>query len=543
MNGSGGAMPKKNLLTIALLLAVLTCLLAGDEGRLRLGRRRLRGQQPDAALARRSRADLVPAGLRTAVLPPGPHDLLDRVPPLGASAVRLPPRQRPAARNRFPADRRGPARASCSGGLARRRGVRPPPRPRGVGRLDHGAQERPLGGLLPPRDARLLPFRAPRRGSDSGDRPAALVSPLDRALPLRPPLEDRHGDAARVALAARDLEAGSTHARGRGRPPAVLRARRPLRLRHRVDGAPPRGGARGGLVPLVSRANPRGGARGLVLRLETGLAGRSDIHLPALEDCARGGRAVAVPARRRRDDHRPLERAAAPGSRAARGRAVLRRNAHAGPGFLRRLPDAILLRRRSLPVPCFHRPDRPRGGGSFARARHAQAPPGRPRRGARGTRGRAPSARRRDRPSMPCLRESGDPLAGHHRAQSRMLDGAAQSRDGLRGPRGDRSGHRAVPQGGRDPSRSREFPLQPCDDARASGGPRGRPPELRGGASDPSGLRRGVEQYGQRSHSSGQDRRRDRTATGRRSRWIRGTHRPTAIWVSLKAARATRVRR
>ena len=64
------------------------------------------------------------------------------------------------------------------------------------------------------------------------------------------------------------------------------------------------------------------------------------------------------PGRGARGGRGALRAARAARPRAARGVLLLRRHAGAGARLLRRLPDALLVRRRSLPVPGEHRPDR-----------------------------------------------------------------------------------------------------------------------------------------------------------------------------------------
>ena len=158
------------LLVLALTLVTFLAYRPAWHGGAALGRRRA----PDpsrAAVARRPRAHLARARGDAAVLPAHPHRLLAPAPALGRRHVRVPPRQHLASPRHRPASPRDPPDPADQGRVPGRRRLRPPPRPRRIGRLDHRAEEHPGGSALRRRGAGVSPVRRHAAGNGPGPRP------------------------------------------------------------------------------------------------------------------------------------------------------------------------------------------------------------------------------------------------------------------------------------------------------------------------------------------------------------------------------------
>ena len=153
--------PHDGSVALALALLVAVSLFPGVAGRLRLGRRDLRRGAGDPRRLRAAQ-HLGLAGRhqeRGPLLAARLFQLLVGAQAVGAEPGRLPRRQHRPAPAQLPAalaPHAAPAGARRSGD---RGGVRRASRARGVGGLDHRAQGRAVGAVLPGRGAGLDPFR------------------------------------------------------------------------------------------------------------------------------------------------------------------------------------------------------------------------------------------------------------------------------------------------------------------------------------------------------------------------------------------------
>ncbi len=129
---------------------------AGARRGLHLERRHLSHRESHAGRPRRPPPHLDAAAGERAVLPDGVHVVLGREAPLGPRPVRVPPRQRAAARRFGPPALAAPRAPGAARRVARGRRVRAPPDVRGIRRVGHRAQEHAFALPLPARDARVL---------------------------------------------------------------------------------------------------------------------------------------------------------------------------------------------------------------------------------------------------------------------------------------------------------------------------------------------------------------------------------------------------
>ena len=139
---------------------------------------------------------------------------------------------------------------------------------------------------------------------------------------------------------------------------------------HRLGRAHPRRRRRRRLAALLRRALPDRRPRAVVLRRQAALAAAADLLLPALAD--RCGGLVAVPLSARRPGRgRGALRGCARGSDAGRWWRCSCFAATLFPalGFVDVFPDALLVRRRPLPVSGQHPADRARRSAALARGR------------------------------------------------------------------------------------------------------------------------------------------------------------------------------
>ncbi len=307
-----------------------------------MGRRGSR-DAPGSAVARWPVADLDRSTSHAAILPAVAQRLLGRMPTLGRCHALLSPDQRPATRAGGESVLPDPPSATN-----RRRPVGggrfcPPSRSRRIRRLDHRAEEHPVGAVLPGRGIDLSPLRrkTQRVVLWTGDD---LVHP---GIVEQDGNGDTAGGAAGGLLVA--ARASVVEARRDAADP-VVHARGGRRALHSVGRAkvPWRRGRCVRLDP--ASALSAGRACRLVLLGQALLAGEADVHLPAV-----GGERLAVAAI-------PLShRCHGAGSgtvadsrtytRAAGGVPLFRRHAFSGARFLQRLSVCLLLRRGSFPVP------------------------------------------------------------------------------------------------------------------------------------------------------------------------------------------------
>ena len=298
-------------------------LLPGALRRLRLGRRDLRRGAGDPlplrpaqhlVLTRRhqERRPLLAARL---------HQLLAGAQAVGPAAGRLSRRQHPAASAQLPA---AVAPAGTLGGARRggdRGAVRGASAARRVGGLDHRAQGRAVGVVLPGRGAGLDPLHG---GAAAGTLRAGAGAVHGRVAE-QVGGGDAAGGAADLALvAARPGDAQRAAAGGavgggsggdyRGGPVVLHRA----------------GAAGAGLHGAGAGADR--GARAVVLRRQAAVAGGAGGDLPAVGDRRRRRAGLGIPGWRGGAGGAAVAGAAAAGAGAAGGSAVLRGDAGAGAG-------------------------------------------------------------------------------------------------------------------------------------------------------------------------------------------------------------------
>ena len=241
-------------------------------------------------------------------------------------------------------------------------------------------------------------------GDVRGERPPVRLRVAredgDRLPPRRP--------AARVVL-----EAGARAGPRGARPGPTRPGWRRLGAQHRLDGEARRGGARHGMDAHVRRALLHRRPCAVVLRRKDRMAIPPDLRLPPLARRPVGLVAGAPPRRGGRRRGRAVVPAQAYRQGTARGDALLRGHALPGARVLRLLPDALLVRRRPLPVPGEHRAGHP--------ARSPRDPGRRPaaRSRLRGCRRASRDAGRLHLAPGRHLREPGNPLARHRRQESR----------------------------------------------------------------------------------------------------------------------------
>ena len=245
--------------------------------------------------------DLVLTG-SAAILSARLYGLPPRTRPLGAQPCWLPLRQPPPAQRQRAITMAVAPAVARAGRLAGSGGVRLAPGQRGIGGLDHRAQEHPLDVLLPAESAALSPFREQRRHGDARwqiedlqwaariQSPHAILHPLTFALLLAlragfhpgPAEQDRRGTAAGCAFAPGVVAEGTSWA------PRLLAHGAIFRVRNDPD--PAHGAVRASSRLGHYQERQLLGAAGgsglvlLVLSLQGAIAAQSELRLPAMAD-------------------------------------------------------------------------------------------------------------------------------------------------------------------------------------------------------------------------------------------------------------------
>src|SRR3989338_6569719 len=172
-------------------------------GRIHLGRRRSRVEQPARAVGRWAGGHLVSGRRHESVLSADVHIVLDRISSVGTPSDGLPSNERGPARDQRDSCGTGAASSVRSGRVGGRGAVCRAPSPRGIGRLDFGTQECPVRIFFSLRAAGISQLDL-RRFKEA--RP--IVRAVDPVVRLRPAQQDSDVHAAGGSVAHRVVEAG-----------------------------------------------------------------------------------------------------------------------------------------------------------------------------------------------------------------------------------------------------------------------------------------------------------------------------------------------